>query len=56
MHFFPSFTNEQAPFVTMFMYLNEGLKGELRNDLALIIEEVLVQRISFSQIFNSDCR
>ena len=38
-------TNGQAPFVTMFMYLNEVPKGQLRDDLALIIEEVLMQRI-----------
>lgn len=37
--------NGQAPFVTMFMYLDEVPKGRLRNDLALIIEEVLHQRI-----------
>ncbi|MCM1226378.1 MAG: anaerobic ribonucleoside-triphosphate reductase [Clostridium sp.] len=38
-------TNGQAPFVTMFMYLNEVPEGKLRDDLALIIEEVLIQRI-----------
>ena len=37
-------TNGQAPFVTVFMYLNEA-KNELeKNDLALIIEETLKQR------------
>ena len=38
-------TNGQAPFVTMFMYLNEVPEGQLRDDLAMIIEEVLKQRI-----------
>lgn len=38
-------TNGQAPFVTIFMYLNEVPKGKLRNDLALIIEVMLNQRI-----------
>ena len=37
--------NGQAPFVTMFMYLDEVPEGQTRNDLALIIEEVLKQRI-----------
>lgn len=37
-------TNGQAPFVTVFMYLNEVPEGELRDDLALIIEEMLKQR------------
>ena len=37
--------NGQAPFVTMFMYLDEVEKGPLRDDLALIIEEVLRQRM-----------
>lgn len=37
--------NGQAPFVTMFMYLDEVPEGRLRDDLALIIEEVLKQRI-----------
>ena len=36
--------NGQAPFVTMFMYLDE-VEGETRRDLALLIEEVLNQRI-----------
>ena len=35
----------QAPFVTMFMYLDEVEKGPVRDDLALIIEEVLRQRM-----------
>lgn len=39
-------TNGQAPFVTMFMYLNEaGDDAQLKADLALCIEEVLNQRI-----------
>lgn len=38
-------TNGQAPFVTVFMYLNEVPKGQLRDDLALIIKEMLLQRI-----------
>ena len=38
-------TNGQAPFVTVCMYLNEVPEGQLRDDLALIIEEVLKQRI-----------
>ena len=38
-------TNGQAPFITMFMYLNEVPEGSLRDDLALIIEEMLNQRI-----------
>lgn len=37
--------NGQAPFVTMFMYLDEVPDGQVREDLALIIEEVLKQRI-----------
>lgn len=38
-------TNGQAPFVTVFMYLNEVPEGSLRDDLAMITEEVLRQRI-----------
>lgn len=38
-------TNGQAPFVTMFMYLDEAKEGRERDDLALLIEEVLRQRI-----------
>ena len=38
-------TNGQAPFITMFMYLGEAENEQLRSDLALIIEEVLHQRI-----------
>ena len=37
--------NGQAPFVTMFMYLDEVPEGQTRDDLALIIEEVLRQRM-----------
>lgn len=36
--------NGQAPFVTMFMYLDE-VEGQTRHDLALLIKEVLGQRI-----------
>ncbi len=38
-------TNGQTPFVTVFMYLDEVPEGQTRNDLKLIIEEVLRQRI-----------
>ena len=38
-------TNGQAPFVTVFMYLNEAKDPQLKRDLAMIIEEVLKQRI-----------
>ncbi len=38
-------TNGQAPFVTLFMFLNEVEEGALRDDLALIIEEMLNQRL-----------
>lgn len=38
-------TNGQAPFVTVFMYLGEAQNERERNDLALIIEETLTQRI-----------
>ena len=37
-------TNGQAPFVTVFMYLNEAKNEQEKNDLALIIEETLKQR------------
>lgn len=37
--------NGQAPFVTMFMYLDEVEDGQTRDDLAKIIKEVLVQRM-----------
>ena len=37
--------NGQAPFVTMFMYLDEVPEGRTRDDLAMIIEEVLIQRM-----------
>lgn len=37
--------NGQAPFVTVFMYLDEVPEGQTREDLALVIEEVLKQRI-----------
>ena len=38
-------TNGQAPFVTVFMYLNEARNEQEKADLALIIEETLRQRI-----------
>ncbi len=38
-------TNGQAPFVTVFMYLDEVPEGRTRDDLALVIEEMLTQRI-----------
>ena len=37
-------TNGQAPFVTVFMYLNEAKSEQEKKDLAIIIEEVLKQR------------
>lgn len=37
-------TNGQAPFVTVFMYLNEARSQQEKQDLAIIIEEVLRQR------------
>ena len=38
-------TNGQAPFITVFMYLDEVPAGQTRDDLAVIIEEMLKQRI-----------
>ncbi len=38
-------TNGQAPFITVFMYLNEAKNEREKADLALIIEEMLKQRI-----------
>ena len=38
-------TNGQAPFITVFMYLDEVPEGQIRDDLASIIEEMLNQRI-----------
>ena len=38
-------TNGQAPFVTVFMYLNEAKDEQEKKDLALIIEETLLQRV-----------
>ncbi len=38
-------TNGQAPFVTIFMYIDEVPEGRLRKDLAMITEEILRQRI-----------
>ena len=37
--------NGQAPFVTMFMYLDEVPEGQIRDDLAQIIQEVMIQRM-----------
>ena len=37
--------NGQAPFVTVFMYLDEVPEGRTRDDLATIIEEVMLQRM-----------
>ena len=38
-------TNGQAPFITVFMYLDEVSAGQTRDDLAVIVEEMLKQRI-----------
>ncbi|MGN1180361.1 MAG: anaerobic ribonucleoside-triphosphate reductase, partial [Suilimivivens sp.] len=38
-------TNGQAPFLTVFMYLNEAKNEQEKKDLALVIEEMLNQRI-----------
>lgn len=38
-------TNGQAPFITVFMYLNEVSDPQTKADLAAIIEEMLHQRI-----------
>ncbi len=38
-------TNGQAPFITVFMYLNEAENEQQKADLALVIEETLKQRI-----------
>ena len=38
-------TNGQAPFITVFMHLDEVPEGRLRDDLAMVIEEMLKQRI-----------
>ena len=38
-------TNGQAPFITVYMDINEVEEGQTRDDLALVIEEVLKQRI-----------
>lgn len=39
-------TNGQSPFLSVFMYLNEAKDEQTKSDLALIIEEVLKQRIT----------
>lgn len=38
-------TNGQAPFITLFMYLNEVEEGQLKDDLAIVIEEIVRQRM-----------
>ncbi len=38
-------TNGQAPFITVFMYLDEAREGQERNDLAMVIRAILNQRI-----------
>ncbi len=38
-------TNGQAPFITVFMYLNEAKDEQTKKDLAIMIEETLIQRI-----------
>lgn len=38
-------TNGQAPFITIFMYLNEAKNNQEKADLAMLIEEMLCQRI-----------
>ena len=37
-------TNGQAPFITVFMYLNEARNEREKKDLAMILEEMLLQR------------
>ena len=38
-------TNGQAPFITVFMYLDEAPEGQDRSDLAMVIRSILKQRI-----------
>lgn len=38
-------TNGQAPFITIFMYLDEVPDGQAREDMAMVTEEILKQRI-----------
>lgn len=38
-------TNGQAPFITLFMYLNDVPEGQQQDDLALVIQKILEQRI-----------
>ena len=47
-------TNGQAPFVTVFMYLNEAKNEQEKQDLAMIIEETLEQR--YQGVKNEDGR
>ena len=42
-------TNGQTPFVTLFMYLNELPDGQTKDDLVMIIKEVLKQRLKGTQ-------
>ena len=44
-------TNGQAPFITVFMYLNEARNDQEKKDLALIIEEMLRQRYQESGVW-----
>ena len=46
-------TNGQAPFITVFMYLNEARSEQEKKDLALIIEEMLLQR--YEGVKNEEC-
>ena len=46
-------TNGQAPFVTVFMYLNEARNRQEKEDLAMIIEETLLQRYQGCLLYTS---
>ena len=48
-------TNGQAPFVTVFMYLNEAKSEQEKRDLAMVIEEVLSQRYQGCLLYTSRC-
>lgn len=41
-----STTNGQAPFTSIFMWINEAPEGQIRDDLVKMIKEILVQRIA----------
>ena len=43
-------TNGQAPFITVFMYLNEAHDEREKKDLAMIVEEMLLQRYQASRM------